>query len=107
MSDHRLMMTSTKREPKPGQSIPPYIATPVDHIPVVCRHYHNAFPVAQPTTVQVRTRLTNAFRTGRTKAIQFRKQQLLSLAYLVKDNLARFQQALASDLGRSDTETIV
>jgi acyl-CoA reductase-like NAD-dependent aldehyde dehydrogenase len=49
----------------------------------------------------------NGFKTGRTRNIQFRKNQLLSLAYLVKDNVALFQRALASDLGRSDTETIV
>jgi aldehyde dehydrogenase (NAD+) len=62
---------------------------------------------AQTTSPQIRDTLKNAFRTGRTKSIQFRKQQLLGLAYLIKDNLARFEQALASDLGRSSAESIV
>jgi len=70
-------------------SVPAFTATPLDDI------------------AAVRGRVKNAFKTGRTKPIQFRKQQLLSLAYLIKDNVALFQRALASDLGRSDTETIV
>ncbi|KAH9048420.1 NAD-aldehyde dehydrogenase [Lactarius hengduanensis] len=78
---------NTKRESE--HSVPPYTATPVDDIPAVRSH------------------LKNGFKTGRTRAIQFRKQQLLALAYLIKDNIPRFQRALASDLGRSDTETIV
>ncbi|KAI9509301.1 NAD-aldehyde dehydrogenase [Russula earlei] len=69
--------------------IPPFISTPVDHIPVI------------------RATLKNAFKTGRTKSIQFRRQQLLSLAYLIKDNFHLFQQALASDLGRSHHETTI
>jgi hypothetical protein len=64
-------------------------------------------PRCSPLLLQIRDCLKNAFKTGRTKPVQFRKQQLLSLAYLVKDNTALLQQALASDLGRSDTETIV
>ena len=59
------------------------------------------------STLQIRAGLKNAFRTGRTKSVQFRKQQLLALAYLVKDNLDHFHQALASDLGRSEMESIV
>ena len=57
--------------------------------------------------LQVRGRVKDVFKTGKTRAIQFRKQQLLSLAYLIKDNITLFQRALASDLGRSDTETIM
>ena len=66
--------------------------------------------ILNPTTLsflQIRGRVKNAFKTGRTKPIQFRKQQLLSLAYLIKDNITLFQRALASDLGRPDTETIM
>ncbi|KAH9996726.1 NAD-aldehyde dehydrogenase [Russula compacta] len=81
-------MASASAKPE-SNGIPPYTTTPVDHIPVVYAS------------------LKNAFRTGRTKSIQFRRQQLLSLAYLVKDNIALFQKALASDLGRSDIESIV
>ncbi|KAN0131957.1 Aldehyde/histidinol dehydrogenase [Lactarius tabidus] len=64
----------------------------------------NRIPSSFP---QVRGRVKDAFKTGRTKDIQFRKQQLLSLVHLIKDNIALFQRALASDLGRSDTETII
>ena len=56
---------------------------------------------------QIRTRVKNGFKTGKTRDIQFRKQQLLALTYLIKDNMVLFQRALASDLGRSDLETIV
>ncbi|KAI9465743.1 NAD-aldehyde dehydrogenase [Lactarius psammicola] len=76
---------NTKRE----SGLPPYTTTPIDDIPVV------------------RARLKNAFKTGRTRPVQFRKQQLLAFAYLIKDNIPRFLQALASDLGRSDTETFI
>ncbi|KAH9060604.1 NAD-aldehyde dehydrogenase [Lactarius vividus] len=69
--------------------LPSYTTTPVDAIPTV------------------RGRLKDAFKTGRTRPIQFRKQQLLALAYLIKDNIPLLQRALASDLGRSDTETFV
>jgi aldehyde dehydrogenase (NAD+) len=59
------------------------------------------------SSLQIRGRLKNAFKTGRTKDIQFRKQQLLSVSYLLKDNIALFQRALASDLGRCDMETFM
>ncbi|KAH9060602.1 NAD-aldehyde dehydrogenase [Lactarius vividus] len=78
---------NAKRESE--HSVPPYTTTAIDDIPAVRNH------------------LKNGFKTGRTRPIQFRKQQLLALAYLIKDNIPRFQRALASDLGRSDTETIV
>ncbi|KAH9060605.1 NAD-aldehyde dehydrogenase [Lactarius vividus] len=65
-----------------SELIGPYTTTPVDDIPV------------------------NGFKTGRTRSIQFRKQQLLALAYLIKDNIPLIQQALASDLRRSDNETL-
>ncbi|KAN0138292.1 Aldehyde/histidinol dehydrogenase [Lactarius tabidus] len=69
--------------------VPSYTITPVDDIPAV------------------RGRLKNAFKTGRTKDIRFRRQQLLFVSYLIKDNIAHFQRALASDLGRSDMETFL
>ncbi|KAI9465741.1 NAD-aldehyde dehydrogenase [Lactarius psammicola] len=75
--------------PKRESELPLYTSTPVDDIPAVRAH------------------LKNAFKTGRTRPVQFRKQQLLALAYLIKDNIPRFLQALASDLGRSDTETFI
>ncbi|KLO15667.1 aldehyde dehydrogenase, partial [Schizopora paradoxa] len=44
--------------------------------------------------------LIAAFNTGVTKPIEFRKAQLSQLAYMVKDNAAKFESALAQDLGR-------
>ncbi|KAH9989638.1 NAD-aldehyde dehydrogenase [Russula vinacea] len=91
----RLMTDGAERNPQTPMDdshrakIPPYTTTPVDQITVI------------------RAGLKNAFRTGRTKSVQFRKQQLLALAYLVKDNLDHFHHALASDLGRSEMESIV
>ncbi|KAN0116179.1 Aldehyde/histidinol dehydrogenase [Russula decolorans] len=82
-------MATTQLDAGHSLKIPSYTTTPVDQIP------------------NIRAGLKNAFRTGRTKSIQFRKQQLLSLAYLVKDNLVHFHKALASDLGRCDMESIV
>jgi hypothetical protein len=71
----------------------------------VCNNVYS--PRFSSLLLQICARLKNAFKTGRTKPVQFRKQQLLALAYLLKDNTALLQRALASDLGRSDTETIV
>lgn len=48
----------------------------------------------------IHTALNQGFRSGKLKSIAYRKQQLLSLAYLIKDNAERFQEAFAADLGR-------
>ncbi|KAI0052155.1 NAD-aldehyde dehydrogenase [Auriscalpium vulgare] len=53
----------------------------------------------------IREKSRAAFLSGRTKSIAFRKQQLLALAYLLKDNATRFQESLASDLGRPVLES--
>ncbi|TFK48922.1 NAD-dependent aldehyde dehydrogenase [Heliocybe sulcata] len=44
--------------------------------------------------------LDKGFRSGKTKSIAYRKQQLVNLGYLVKDNAERFQEAFKADLGR-------
>ncbi|KAI0353649.1 aldehyde dehydrogenase [Trametes cingulata] len=46
-----------------------------------------------------------AFLSGRAKSIEFRKQQIAQVAYLVKDNEQRFKDALKADLGRPYLET--
>ncbi|KAI0749987.1 aldehyde dehydrogenase [Daedaleopsis nitida] len=46
-----------------------------------------------------------AFNSGRTKSIPFRKQQIARMGYMIKDNEARFKEALRIDLGRHDLET--
>ncbi|KAI0956945.1 hypothetical protein AcW1_005500 [Taiwanofungus camphoratus] len=48
--------------------------------------------------------LHKAFRSGKTKSIAYRKQQLLQLCYLLQDNLERFKDAFAADLGRPAEE---
>jgi len=43
--------------------------------------------------------------SGKLRSIEYRKYQLLQLAYLVKDNAKRFEEALTADLGRPVLET--
>ncbi|KAH9916496.1 aldehyde dehydrogenase [Amylocystis lapponica] len=60
--------------------------TPIDEIP------------------QIRENLRRAFYSGKAKTVAYRKEQLLQLAYLLKDNWERFRQAFFSDLGRPPLE---
>lgn len=53
---------------------------------------------------QIHEDLHKAFRSGKTKSIAYRKQQLLQLCYLLQDNLERFKDAFAADLGRPAEE---
>jgi aldehyde dehydrogenase (NAD+) len=48
--------------------------------------------------------LRKGFESGKLKSIAYRKYQLLQLGYLVQDNAKRFEEALASDLGRPALE---
>ncbi|OCH93073.1 NAD-aldehyde dehydrogenase [Obba rivulosa] len=61
--------------------------TPIDEIP------------------KIFTELKRGFGSGKTESIQYRKEQLLQLGYLVKDNLDRFRKALYADLHRPPIET--
>jgi aldehyde dehydrogenase (NAD+) len=54
--------------------------------------------------LQIYSTLNKTFRSGKTKPIAFRKVQILQLAYLLQDNLERFKEALAIDLGRPPLE---
>jgi len=54
---------------------------------------------------KIHSELRTGFQTGKFKSIEYRKYQLLQLAYLVKDNGERFRDALASDLGRPPLES--
>ncbi|TFY56827.1 hypothetical protein EVJ58_g7401 [Rhodofomes roseus] len=51
--------------------------------------------------------LYRGFRTGKTKSIEYRKDQLLRLAYLLQDNKKRFEDALFADLGRPHPESVL
>ncbi|KAI0035790.1 NAD-aldehyde dehydrogenase [Vararia minispora EC-137] len=54
---------------------------------------------------KVRKELQRGFASKKTHSIAWRKAQILALVYLVKDNIDRFDTALALDLGRSPLET--
>jgi aldehyde dehydrogenase (NAD+) len=54
---------------------------------------------------KIRATLKAGFQSGKLKSIAYRKTQLLQLAYLLKDNLKRFEDALKSDLGRPELES--
>lgn len=53
---------------------------------------------------EIYSTLNKTFRSGKTKPIAFRKVQILQLAYLLQDNIERFKEALAIDLGRPPLE---
>lgn len=53
---------------------------------------------------QIHAELRTGFESGKLKPIAYRKYQLLQLAYLVKDNSKRLEEALAKDLGRPPLE---
>jgi len=49
-------------------------------------------------------RLREAFRAGKTRPAQWRKDQLKAVVRLLKENTKRFEQALAADLGKPPFE---
>ncbi|KAF8609342.1 NAD-dependent aldehyde dehydrogenase [Ceratobasidium sp. AG-I] len=54
---------------------------------------------------QIHARLNASFRSGKTKPIATRKEQLLQIAYMVKDNTDALLDALTADLGRPKLES--
>ena len=53
---------------------------------------------------QIHASLQSGFRSGKARDTKYRKHQLLQLAYLLKDNKDRFNEAAERDLGRSYPE---
>ncbi|KAG6897002.1 hypothetical protein C0992_004713, partial [Termitomyces sp. T32_za158] len=53
---------------------------------------------------KIHAQLRASFKTGKLRSIAYRKYQLLQLAYLIKDNKKRFEEALNADLGRPAIE---
>ncbi|KAG6829108.1 hypothetical protein H0H92_005650 [Tricholoma furcatifolium] len=53
---------------------------------------------------KVHAELRAGFKSGKLRPIAYRKYQLLQLAYLIKDNAKRFEEALKADLGRPALE---
>lgn len=54
---------------------------------------------------KIHTELRAGFQSGRLKSVAYRKYQLLQLAYLIKDNEKRIQEAMRLDLGRPKLES--
>lgn len=79
--------------------------TPIDEIEKVCL---TLFPVLRFASSiilwQIHASLQDGFKSGRARDIKYRKHQLLQLAYLLKDNKDRFNEAAQQDLGRSYAE---
>ncbi|KAI0819376.1 NAD-aldehyde dehydrogenase [Trametes gibbosa] len=61
-------------------------------------------PILDIPKIHERARL--AYYSGKTKSIAFRKEQLVQVGYLLKDNEQRFIDALKHDLGRPSQETV-
>lgn len=60
-----------------------------------------------PIFKQIHANLTDEFHKGRSRPVAFRKQQLSQLAWMVKDNLPKFESALAQDLGKPPFEVFL
>ncbi|KAG9008929.1 hypothetical protein FRB93_005979 [Tulasnella sp. JGI-2019a] len=54
---------------------------------------------------RIRDELLTTFKSGKTLKVQYRKAQLIHLAYLFKENEHLFVDALRKDLGRHELET--
>ncbi len=51
--------------------------------------------------------LWNTFDSGATKPIQYRKNQLRQLMNMLKENRTEFEEALAKDLGKSKSDSML
>ncbi|KAI0729259.1 NAD-aldehyde dehydrogenase [Fomitopsis betulina] len=54
---------------------------------------------------KIHAEVRQGFRAGKTKSVDYRRDQLLRLAWLLQDNRKRFQDALFADLGRPHPES--
>ncbi|KAM6503217.1 NAD-aldehyde dehydrogenase [Amanita muscaria] len=62
-------------------------------------------PIVEIDNVQIHAKLRAGHKSGKLRSLEYRKYQLLQLAYLVKDNTKRFEEALKADLGRPALES--
>ena len=67
--------------------------------------YTSSPQTAKLTLGQIHAELRAGFNSGKLKSIEYRKYQLLQLAYLVQENADRIEKALQSDLGRPTIES--
>lgn len=65
------------------------------------------FLSTKPNAPQIHERARQAYRSGKTKSITFRKEQIAQVGYLVKDNEQRITDALKADLGRPILESVL
>ncbi len=65
----------------------------------------SALTVFELTCFQIHGRARDAFESGTTKSVAFRKEQIAQVGYLLKDNEDRLREALKQDLGRPPLET--
>ncbi|OCH91266.1 aldehyde dehydrogenase [Obba rivulosa] len=56
---------------------------------------------------EIHARLSKAFRSGKTRPLAYRRQQLLQLARMIQENLPAIEEALLADLGKPKFETSV
>ena len=79
--------------------------TPVEEIEKVRPTPPLTLPVASSIILsQIHASLQAGFKSGKPRDIKYRKHQLLQLAYLLKDNKSRIEEATKQDLGRSYAE---
>src|ERR1700760_4298407 len=67
----------------------------------------NGHAAAPPDVAATVARLRQTFATGRTRDIEWRKQQLLQLAKLMEENEDAIAKALAEDLDRNTAEAFI
>ncbi|KAH9903161.1 NAD-aldehyde dehydrogenase [Cubamyces lactineus] len=65
-----------------------------------------SFYTALEEIPKIHQRARDAYRSGKLKSIEYRREQIAQVGYLLKDNEQRFIDALRTDLGRPAQETI-
>lgn len=56
---------------------------------------------------QIYRELSSGFRSGKTRSIEFRKNELIKFAYMMRDNKDRIIDALFEDQGKLKHESVV
>ncbi|KAJ8473063.1 hypothetical protein ONZ51_g8114 [Trametes cubensis] len=66
----------------------------------------NSFYTPLEEIPRIHQRARDAYRSGKLKSIEYRREQIAQAGYLLKDNEQRFIDAMRTDLGRPAQETI-
>ena len=80
------------------------MTTEATHAPETTAPAAPAAPAASSDVATTVARLRQTFATGRTRSLEWRKQQLLALKQLMVENETKIADALEKDLGRSPFE---